>query len=180
MDRRDDDRHHEQVAEAWRMRVYEHATQTQIANALDVHQSTISRWLTATARDRIGERKELIGLYFAEQLEKLDMLYKEVLVAWHASKEPRKSVTKRVARTAVSDPSGQAVTMQGYQPLEEVVVTRVDDQDGDVGYLHAARAILCRHPRAAGAERAEIGGGWRAGRRKHAERRAVRARQRPW
>ena len=107
-----------------------------------MHQTTVSRWLAKTARERTAERQQLIALYLAMQLEQWDMLYRETMLAWEHSKQPTKRIVKRVGRTVVRDGSGQASVPQGPQLVEEVVVTRVTEQHGNVRYVQQACAIL--------------------------------------
>jgi transcriptional regulator with XRE-family HTH domain len=123
---------------AWELR-QQGWTQERIAGVLGVDQSTVSRALLKLSQ-RIQKRLDDVALEErVAQVRQLSLIVDEALQAWQASKDPAKSVAKRVRQQGEEQEQGQGG--EGSD-TEEVTTTRVQDQDGDPRYLTTAMRAM--------------------------------------
>jgi hypothetical protein len=123
---------------AWELRV-KGMREQQIADELDraclgrvTRQAVSAMLIRVEARALKGLSKQVEG-YKLRQSEALWLIYAEAMAAWEKSKEPDKSITRKVATNALG-----AMEPAGGEPI----TMTVRDSDGDPRHLAEARAAL--------------------------------------
>lgn len=128
--------------QVWDMR-QKGKTHAQIAAALDVDRSTVTKMLGRMYARSLSNLDEAVKQEKLEQWDRLDYMVSECLDAWEKSKQAAKSVTEKKIMPA-PDPNAPAPAGQNQpnQPAERVTTSQVTDQDGNVRFLVEARAAL--------------------------------------
>jgi predicted transcriptional regulator len=105
-------------------------TQEEIAHELDVSQPAVSKILRRVDDQWVRENVDRIAHHKAQQVRKLERLFREAMRAWDQSKAQRTRRRQRKTGTTDGDLG------------ETVAEITVDDSYGDPRYLEAARRSL--------------------------------------
>jgi hypothetical protein len=115
----------------------ENKTQGEIARALSVNQSTVSRDLEAVGQEWLAAAATDLGARKAEELAKLDHLEREAWEAWDRSQRP--AVTETEQRTDAPAPTGEDVaraTSSSAPPPRVERARKTRHRAGNPAFLH--------------------------------------------
>jgi transcriptional regulator with XRE-family HTH domain len=114
----------------WRLRVEEGMQHQDIADKLGVDRSTVSKALKRIRERAMTSLNELAQQEIFEQLERLDLVIREALSAWKASRKEAKAVTNQLINPYPDDEEEHR-----FPAEKHAITTHVEERIGDHTYL---------------------------------------------
>lgn len=130
--------------DAWRLRVTEGKTHWQIAEALGVERSTVSKILIRLSQRSLEQLNDEVSAEKIRQIDSLDHMISELNESWKKSKEAAKIVTRKNRGGVKDGNSGDATTV------------RVVEQEGDPRYMTEIRGCMADKRKILGLDAATV------------------------
>lgn len=129
--------HQKQIAE---MYIKKKMTQAQIAEALGIDQSTVSRDLKSITKRWEDQSTRQVAQAKAERLEELSMVKEAAWGAWDKSLQNAESLTTK--SVLPKDPNGEEVRLGGDYLMAIETTKKVEGQTGNPSFLKEIREAI--------------------------------------